>query len=264
MIHNSITITRPENVHLEALPYKYPMRNSYTLAAEIRQIGECVAKGYPRLALQPLRSDWCSIVGFGPSLHDTWREIENPAMTTSGAHDFLIARGLVPFWHAECDGRDHKTKHLEHPHQDCVYLMATICNPLMWKQLEGHKVWRWHCANGQHVVEWIGKNDDGAILIAGGSTVGLAAIHLAGILGFRKFRIFGFDGNYREGVRHAGKHYGPPQKRIEHKIGGRTWVTTPQMYNACDEFTWLLADKNLMFDIRGDSMLKAMIDAGIQ
>lgn len=261
---NAIPFAAPENIHLEALRYKYPMRNSVTLKAEVRQVSECVKRGYPRIALQPLRDDWCSIVGYGPSLADTWREIENPAITVSGAHDYLIERGFVPFWHSECDGRDHKTKHLEKPHHDCVYLMASICCPTVWGQLEGHRVYYWHCANGQHIVKWIGDNDQGSILVAGGSTMGLAAIHLAGILGFRKFRLFGFDGNIHDGKRHAANHYGPPQKVIEQEVGGRTWLTTPQMYNACDEFTWLLEDKSLTFDIRGDSMLKAMVDGRIQ
>jgi hypothetical protein len=136
--------------------------------------------------------------------------------------------------------------------------MASICNPKMWEQLKGHKVWYWHCANGQHIVEWIGKNDPGTILVAGGSTVGLAAIHLMGLLGFRKFRLFGMDGNLKDGNRHAGEHYGPPQKIIGNVIDGREWTTTPQMYNATDEFTWLLSDASLKFEIVGDTMLKAM------
>src|SRR6185369_698127 len=95
------------------------------------------------------------------------------------------------------------------------YLMASICTPAIWERLEGKKVLLWHNCNGQHVVDWIGENDDGGLLVAGGSNIGLTAIHLGGILGFRKFKIFGFDGNYRGETRHAGKHYDPlPQKRI--------------------------------------------------
>ena len=239
------------------------MRCATTLEAELRQIAICVSKGYPQLALQHLRDEWLSVVGYGPSLHDTWPEITKPCFTVSGAHDFLIGKGIVPDWHAECDGRDHKTKHLEHPHPDTTYVMATICNPKMWDQLEGHKVLRWHNANGQHVVDWIAKHDDGSLLVAGGSNIGLSALHLAGILGFRKFKLFGFDGNIREveaggcapplWFRHAGAHYGPKQKVIER---GR-WKTTPQMSNAVDEFGWLKRDNpQLQFKIFGESLMK--------
>lgn len=241
----------PEEIRLEALPYKYPMRSAVVLDAEIRQIEACVAQGFPRFI--GTRNEWISIVGYGPSLQETWQQITKPVMTVSGAHDFLLERGIVPDWHAEMDGRDHKTKHLEKPNQGTTYLMASICNPRMWEQLKGFNVEYWHCAHGQHVVDWIAKNDQGSALVAGGSTIGLTAIHLAGILGFRKFKLFGFDGNLKGGVRHAGPHYGPPQKVLERK----GWQTTPQMSNACDELRWLMiGEKHLQFEVVGDSLMK--------
>lgn len=254
-VRNSIAVARPDQIHLEALPYKYPMRTAVTLEAEIRQIETCMKQGYPRITIHPIKDEWISIVGFGPSLEDTWKEITHPCITVSGAHDFLIERWITPDYHAECDGRDHKTKHLEHPNPKTTYLMASICNPLMWKQLEGCKVEYWHNANGMHVVDWIGKNDVGGIMLAGGSVIGLTAIHLAGLLGYRKFKLFGFDGNFRGEKRHAGKHFGPPQKTIQK---GK-WNTTPQMFNACEEFFWLRRDcPELQFEIYGDCLLKDM------
>lgn len=254
MSYNEIAIRRPDEIHLEALPYRYPMRNAVTLEAELRQIEITMAQGYPQLALSPLRDGWLSVVGFGPSLGETWTQITRPCITVGGAHDFLLAHGLVPDWHAECDGRDHKTKHLEHPHPDVIYLMATICNPRMWTQLRDHRVVTWHNANGRHVLDWIGAHDPGGIVLAGGSVIGLTAIHLGGLLGFRRFRLFGFDGNFRGDVRHAGEHYGPPQQRIERTANGRMWATTPQMANACDELIWLLRDSPISVEVYGDSL----------
>jgi hypothetical protein len=128
----------------------------------------------------------------------------------------------------------------------------------MWELLDGCKVVTWHNANGKHIVDWIGENDPGTILLAGGSVVGLSAIHLAGILGYRRFRLFGFDCNFRES-RHAGAHYGPPQKVIERIVGARVWKTTPQMSNAADELGWLMRDHpELEIEIIGDSMVKAL------
>ena len=255
---NAIRVTSPENVRLEALRYRYPTRNAVTLEAEIRQIETCVARKYPRLSLQPLRDDWLSVVGYGPSLRDTWKEITHPVMTTSGAHDCLRERGITPDWHAECDGRDHKTRHLERPNGETTYLMASICNPKMWEQLHGCKVQTWHNTNGQHVVDWVGKNDDGGMIVAGGSCIGLTAIHLGGILGFRKFRLFGFDGNTLDGKRHAGEHYGPAQRVVTRTAGGRIWQTSPQMSNACDELMWLMRDRAIKVEIVGNSMMKAL------
>jgi hypothetical protein len=206
--------------------------------------------------MRPIQDGPISIVGYGPSLRETWKDITHPVITVSGAHDFLIDRGIVPDYHAECDGRDHKTKHLEKPTQDTTYLMASVCNPRMWEQLIGCKVEYWHCAHGKHIVDWIGENDPGSILVAGGSTVGLSAIHLAGILGYRSFRLFGMDGNLKDGVRHAGPHYGPQQKVIERN----GWQTTTQMSNACDELLWLMNEEPyLRFEVRGDSLMKDLL-----
>lgn len=250
-----------KDIELEALPYRYPMRNAVTMDAELRQVAAAVARGYPSLKLQALRDEWISIVGFGPSLNETWQQITHPCFTVSGAHDFLMERGITPDYHAECDGRDHKTKHLEKPNKQTTYLMATICNPKMWDQLEGCNVVRWHNANGKHIVNWIGENDPDTIMVAGGSVVGLSAIHIAGILGFRKFRLFGFDGNFRGDTRHAGKHYGPPQRAITRDAGGRTWFTTPQMSNACDELMWLVRDNpELEINVVGTSLMTSIIE----
>ena len=52
-----------------------------------------------------------SIVCYGPSLIDTWEDIKlekeagNFIVTVSGAHDFLIERGIIPDVHIECDPR---------------------------------------------------------------------------------------------------------------------------------------------------------------
>jgi hypothetical protein len=256
---NAITVRKPEDIKLEALPYQYPMRSAVTLEAELRQIAVCMSHGFDRLKLLPLREDVLSVVGFGPSLHETWDQVTHPCITVSGAHDFLIERGFIPDFHAECDGRDHKIKHLGRPHKDVTYVMATICNPQMWEQLNGHKVEIWHNANGPHVVEWIAKNDDGGLLIAGGSVVGLSAIHIGGIKGWRKFKLFGFDGNFKGDTRHAGPHYGPPQKIIEKVVGGRTWKTTPQMYNAAEELTWLVRDAPIDVEVVGDSLTRELL-----
>lgn len=256
---NAIKVIPYKEITLEELPYRYPMRNAVTIDAEVRQVKIAVSQGYPSIKLEPIKEGAISIVGFGPSLEDTWRDITSPCITVSGAHDFLVERGIYPDFHAECDGREHKTRHLEKPNGFTTYLMATIVAPRMWELLEGCKVVTWHNANGRHIVDWIGKNDPGTIMVAGGSVVGMSAIHLAGLMGYRRFKLFGFDGNFRGDDRHAGKHHGPPQRIIERVVGSRVWKTTPQMSNAADELGWLIRDHpELEITIYGDSMTKAL------
>lgn len=258
-LKNSISVIPYNDIKLEELPYRYPMRNAVTMDAEIRQVKIAVSQGYPSIQLEPIKDEAISIVGFGPTLEDTWRDITRPCITVSGAHDFLVERGIYPDFHAECDGREHKTKHLEKPNGVTTYLMATIVAPRMWALLEGCKVVTWHNANGRHIVDWIGQNDPGTIMVAGGSVVGMSAIHLAGLMGYRRFKLFGFDGHFAKDKRHAGEHYGPPQKVIERVVGARVWKTTPQMSNAADELGWLIRDHpELEITVYGDSMIRAL------
>jgi hypothetical protein len=263
---NAIKVSRAEDLSIEALPYKYPMRSPMTLEVEIKQIENSIGKapsyGFKRLVLEPLKAEWLSVVGFGPSLRDTWQQITHPCITMSGSHDFLLERGIVPDYHAQTDGREHQALFITKPEIGVKYLMATICAPQVFEQLRGFDVKLWHNTHGQHVIDWIGKNDLGSILVAGGSNIGLTAIHLGGILGYRKFRIFGMDGNYADGVRHAGKHHDPqPQKVMQREANGKMWSTSPQMWNACDEFVKLKREQpDLQFEIHGDSLLKAMIE----
>lgn len=257
---NAIRVTAPADVHLEQLPYRFKTRSPQTHAAEIAQIEACKARNFPRLTLQPRRDDVLNVVGYGPTLQETWRQIDGPTITMSGSHDFLLERGIVPTWHAQTDGRDHQVRFLSRPHPDVTYVMASICPPAIWDRLHGHRVLYWHNAMGQHVVDWIGHHDDGAILVAGGTTIGMAAIHLGGILGFRKFRLFGIDGHSVNGHRHAGVHHDPePQTCITRRAGGRVWPTSPQMSNSCDELLPWLENPEIAVEITGDSLQAALV-----
>jgi hypothetical protein len=258
-------VLEPQDITLKNLPYKFPTRSALTLQAELDQIENAVKQGFPRIELKPVRDDALCIVGFGPSLQDTWQHITHPCITMSGSHDFLLSKGVVPDYHAQCDGRDHQARFIEHPNHGTQYLMASICCPKIWEQLKGHDVRLWHNAHGKHVVDWIGEHDSGGVLVVGGSTIGLCSIHLGGILGFRKFRCFGMDGNYKDFKRHAGEHYDPQtQGVIRRWANGRKWFTSPQMSNAVDEFIRLATNSELEFDVYGTSLLTdALEEAGL-
>lgn len=256
---NCLPVLEADRITLQQVNHLFPMKTALDADGEIRQVEECARHKFPKLWIEALRDDVLCLVGYGPSLKDTWKQITHPCMTVSGAHDFLMERGLTPDYHVECDGRAHKTKHLEKPNKVTEYLMASVCHPKMWEQLEGCRVKTWHNTLGQHMVDWIGRNDPNSIMVAGGSVVGMSAIHIAGILGFRRFRLFGFDNNLSDGERHAGPHYGPPQRLLKRRVKDRWWYTTPQMTNAADELGWLMENHpELEIEIVGESMTKAL------
>ena len=90
----------------------------------VKNMTAALARGLPTIRYCPENSEWLNLVCYGPSLEQTWREIKHPIMTVSGAHDFLLARGIVPDYHVECDPRPHKSDNISKPHPDVQYLIA--------------------------------------------------------------------------------------------------------------------------------------------
>jgi len=196
---------------------------------------------FPRLAQVSVANKIISLIGYGPSLVDTWKDIQRPIMTMSGAHDFLIGKGVIPDFHCETDPRKHKVRMLT-PHSGVTYLMASVCHPEMWEKLKGFNVALWHAVSGPWTVDWVKKYDPDTLLVSGGSCMGLVAIHLAGCLGFNHFELHGYDGSYRDKKRHAGPHQGHLHGMIDTKIWGNWYKTSRIMENSNVElqnlFNW--------------------------
>ena len=211
------------------VPFPMPPALSQELRCE--QMAHAVKQAFPRLAKVPVANQSISLIGYGPSLEDSWRNITRPIMTMSGAHDFLIERGIIPEFHCEMDPRKHKAMMLN-PHPGVYYLMASVCHPLMWEKLKGFKVALWHCVSSAETSSWIARNDPDTLLVSGGSCIGLVAIHLAGCMGFNHFELHGYDGSYRNGKRHAGKHLGHLHGTIDTKIWGNWYKTSRIMENS--------------------------------
>src|SRR5258708_4739592 len=85
-----------------------PQKVSYCIPLILRDeqvlINARTTKGWIEPAYQ-LRDEPIAIVCFGPSLNDTWKQVRDfkYIMTCSGAHRFLIDRGIIPTWHTEVD-----------------------------------------------------------------------------------------------------------------------------------------------------------------
>lgn len=170
-----------------------------------------------------------ALVGYGPSLVQTWEKIRDfkYVMSCSGAHKFLVERGIIPTWHVEVDPRPHKTQLIGPPHPDVEYLIGSPCHKAVFDHLEGYNVKLWH----------VYDEDDGSPkpegwALTGGQSVGLRTLTLARFLGFVNFHIFGMDGSEGETGKHAAFHPNQPKGHqvLEYPAGsGRMWRTTVSM-----------------------------------
>lgn len=231
------------------------------------------------------------VVGYGPSLRQTWQylQVERRAfgakiVTTSGAHDFLIARGIVPDYHVDIDPREHKAHFTRNPHADVSYWIGSCCHPVLIDNLLSHgsKLALWHVFNGDSDYKISEKDgpDPDSLLICGGSGVGARAIHLFYALGYRSFSLYGMDNSFApDGDQHAGEHTGKQQSEWNVRVGGRWFRSSAaQVYMArsiLDDRTRLErlsaesdepciegTTDHVEFFMHGDGLLQAMAAEG--
>ena len=224
------------------------------------QMQQAIAYGFTPLEQLPARDDVLSIVGYGPSILSTWRQISGPVLSLSGAHDFLIKLGIVPKWHADCDPRVHKASFVKHPHRFTTYVMASCCHPLTWEQLLTNMVRIWHADNGPETQAWLAEHQPRGAVLRPGPSIGTASLVLARILGFRRARCFGFDSCLVDGELRAGGSEAPytDERPQVVDVAGVPYLTTENMKRQAEAFTEFAA--GLEVELVGDGLLKAMLN----
>lgn len=205
------------------------------------------------------RSDSVAVVGFGPSLNDTWEQIKQfkYVISCSGAHKFLRDRGITPTWHVEVDPRAHKVTLIGAPCHDTEYLIASACHPKVFEHLKDYNVKLWHVFDPSE--DGMRMLPPGEWAVTGGCDVGMRAMSMAAFLGFRDLHIFGIDGSARD-EKHAGAHPLGLKQFDEVEFGGRTWKTTSAMLEAAKmvrhEMDMMPAVKATFY---GDGLVQAMM-----
>lgn len=209
-----------------------------------------------------------SIACYGPSLQDTWQAITHPILSMSGATRFLADHGIIADYHVDMDPRLHKAKHLDPPVDGVHYLMASVSPPKTWELLKGQRVTLWHTYSGKNSegkdsYAWVADHDFNQLVIRGGSTIGLTAMHIGGVLGYRHFEIHGMDGSYADASRasrHAGPHFGKAQKRPKTwNAEGRMYHTSEIMANAVAETINTIRQFPMFCVFHGDGLTQALV-----
>ncbi len=141
-----------------------------------------------------------AIVGLGPSLAHTWHKLSDYEyiMTTSGAHQYLLSRSILPTWHAEVDYQAHKIELMGKPDNRIQYLIASTCHPTIFEHLKQQDITVWHPLLNpiDELKDYDFGIPDGEYLINGGANVVLRAMFLSNFLGFNSIELFGFDLSY--------------------------------------------------------------------
>lgn len=141
------------------------------------------------------------VIGGAPSLPSCLDEIRADVaaggfvLCVKASHDWLIENGIVPRLCSMLDPRPHVKEWVQKPHPDVTYLIASMIHPTVAAHLAAcrAKMRVYHAAVGAEEAKFA----LGGLTVAGGSTSGMRAVHCLHVMGFRSFKLYGFDSSYR-------------------------------------------------------------------
>lgn len=208
------------------------------------------------------------IVGGGPSLNRTLAEIQHryrlgqKVWALNATAKWLRDRGVIPHAHVLVDARPDNARFLEGAHRETVHYLASQCDPSLFEALVDRKVVLWH-ANSPGVADLLRVEPvRPAHLIGGGSSVGINAISLAYLAGFRRIHLHGFDSSYDHEQHHAYRQsMNEGEKIVDALFGERRFRAAPWMIQQANEFRDLatqLVQEGVVFTVAGDGLLPYM------
>ncbi len=190
-------------------------------------------------------------VAGGPSLRSRLGKIKarkragECIVALNGTLKLLKAHGIKPDVAAFLDTSEAVLGFIDDEPDDCLYLVASACDPKVFDKLEGRRIVLWHAdiADPQQDEIINGYPHKPASLIGGGNTIGLRIMNLGYLLGFRTFHYYGLDSSFADDGRdHAyTKHDGEEPESMTVVFRDKQYRCSPWMARQADEF------KNLFF-----------------
>jgi hypothetical protein len=177
----------------------------------LKNILENVKTEYPRFHKLPefkkVKNDLpIALVGGGPSLKNNLEELRKfrTIMACGSCHDFLLENNIVPTYASVCDPDPITINYMKLKHLEVKYLIASACDPKVFKYLEDCPIVLWHCHSDDYVshISEIEKGGEYQA-VGGGCTIGLRSISIAITLGYRNIHFFGFDSCLNEDQSYA-------------------------------------------------------------
>ncbi len=191
---------RPEDI----VPFRFTLVPAHKPEELHENMRSSIARDLPVVQVSQPHDLTLSIAGGGPSLADTYKDLDGFIGAMNGSLAFLLERGIAPQMCGICDPSPHMVDIIEADPR-VKYFVASVVHPLVYDKLldAGCEVFRWNSSSipgGEKILEEI---EPDALTIGGGSTMGLRWIVLGYTMGFRKFHIHGLDSSFRAKSSHA-------------------------------------------------------------
>lgn len=175
----------------------------------VENMRSALSRGLPEIKFCAPRGYTLAIASGGPSLQDTYTQLEGHIAAVNGSLGFLLDRGIVPEFCGVLDANPHMAD-IVVADPRVRYLVASNCHPTLFDKLlgAGCRVWLWHTTGrslGTPEADDVLRKarPDTWISVYGGSTIGLRLVNLGHVLGYRKFHLHGMDSSFRDDKTHA-------------------------------------------------------------
>lgn len=192
-----------------------------------------------------------------PSMRDSLPEIRAQKrrgariVSVNNAWRFLVENGITPDVHVMLDARPENAEFVKGAPASTRYVIASQCHPSVFDALEGREVIMWHSAFGdgeelrQILAPWWDEGPDQkpVVMVPGGGTVGLRALWLCALSGFKTVHVYGMDSSYAGDAHHA---YPQPlndgESLMNVTVRGKSYACAKWMVRQAEEFGWHWTD----------------------
>jgi hypothetical protein len=202
------------------------------------------------------------LVGGGPSVTDwieeiRWRQsLGQTIFALNNAAQMLASHGITADYTVIVDARELNASFIGYSKH---YLLASQCHPKVFDGLSNVTLWHQQYPDNMDQFDaCLPAYEDEYALIGGGTTVGLSAMCLAYVMGFRNLHLYGYDSSYRNGSSHAYPQFDPQGVTCNVTVAGKTFTSTLAMAQQAQFFPQmsdLLIDEGCLLTIRGDGLL---------
>lgn len=263
---------------------KHKMRMNTSEEEILANVAFNIKRPLPQMHLYPERpKKEIIIVGGGWSTEDTLDELHElvndgtAILAVNGAGNYLMKNHIRPDMLMILDAKVENVSYVEKEIPNCKYFLSPQCHPSVFDKCEGRDLTAFHIMTFQEIEYAMLYSHYGENFrcVPGGSTVGLRAISLAHMLGFRLMHLFGFDSCYAP----DGRHHAYGQKwndcegstemwaRLKSSTGEDTVMQfrcSSWMAHQAEQFFNFLAKNGDQFklNIHGDGLLATMMRTG--
>jgi uncharacterized Rossmann fold enzyme len=233
-------------------------------------VRDACKRDLPWLDFVPAHEEHAVIVGGGPSIE--W-QVEllrfkhgdgQAFFALNGSAKWLMDHGLQPEYHVIVDARPENAKFIRDGRVGSHFLLASQCDPSVFAEADKISpfVTLWH-SNAPGIEKLLaGEVARPVHLIGGGSTVGLSAIVLAHVLGYRNIHLFGFDSSFVDEDSHAfSQSLNKDDMTVDVVFGDKKFRCAPWMVQQAQEFCALtseLIEDGTIITVEGGGLLPSM------